>query len=119
MKMLVTGGAGFIGSAFVRYVITHQPDVHVITVDKLTYAGNLENLAPVDGHPRHQFIRGDVCDVALITALLGEQRFDAIVHFAAESHVDRSILSARDRRRHQCAWDRHGARCGAGRKRRC
>jgi dTDP-glucose 4,6-dehydratase len=93
MNLLVTGGAGFIGSAFVRYVLTHLSSTRVVTVDKLTYAGNLENLVPVQNNPRHRFIHGDICDGPLIASLLREERIDAVVHFAAESHVDRSILS--------------------------
>ena len=92
MKVLVTGGAGFIGSAFVR-MATAATDLAVINLDKLTYAGNLENLADVDGNPRYRFVQGDICDAQLVNALVGEERPDAIVHFAAESHVDRSILS--------------------------
>jgi len=92
MKLLVTGGAGFIGSAFVRYVLAHDEDIKVVTLDKLTYAGNLENLAPVAGNGRHTFVRGDICDSTIVTSILRD-RIDAVVHFAAESHVDRSILS--------------------------
>jgi dTDP-glucose 4,6-dehydratase len=92
VKLLVTGGAGFIGSAFVRYVLRHEIDAYIITLDKLTYAGNLENLADVEGHPRHTFVRGDIGDASLVASLL-ESSVDAVVHFAAESHVDRSILS--------------------------
>ena len=92
MKVLVTGGAGFIGSAFVR-MATAATDLAVINLDKLTYAGNLENLADVDGNARYRFVQGDICDAQLVNALVGEERPDAIVHFAAESHVDRSILS--------------------------
>ncbi len=92
MKILVTGGAGFIGSAFVRMAIA-ETDLHVVNLDKLTYAGNLENLAPVDSSDRYRFVHGDICDAALVEATLAEERPDAIVHFAAESHVDRSILS--------------------------
>ena len=89
MRVLVTGGAGFIGSAFVRWVLQEQDDVRVTTFDALTYAGNLANLAPVDDDPRHEFVRGDVRDLEQVqTALEGH---DAVVHFAAESHVDRSI----------------------------
>jgi dTDP-glucose 4,6-dehydratase len=91
--LLVTGGAGFIGSAYVRQLIQSHQDLSVITLDKLTYAGNLENLAPVEGSARHQFIAGDICDSALVTKILAEHAPEAIVHFAAESHVDRSILS--------------------------
>jgi dTDP-glucose 4,6-dehydratase len=92
MKLLVTGGAGFIGSAFVRYVLAHESDTHIVTLDKLTYAGNLENLASVDRHPRHSFVKGDICDAGTVSSLV-DSSIDAIVHFAAESHVDRSILS--------------------------
>src|SRR6478752_3470394 len=92
MKILVTGGAGFIGSAFVRMAIGER-DLQVVNLDKLTYAGNLENLASVDGSPRYRFVQGDICDAEVVNALVEEERPDAIVHFAAESHVDRSILS--------------------------
>jgi dTDP-glucose 4,6-dehydratase len=92
MKLLVTGGAGFIGSAFVRMAIA-ETDFRVVNFDKLTYAGNLENLTPVEGNPRYRFVRADICDAAAVDAALAEEKPDAIVHFAAESHVDRSILS--------------------------
>jgi len=92
MTILVTGGAGFIGSAFVRMSI-RQTDWRVINFDKLTYAGNLENLTSVAGNPRYRFVHGDICDRALVDATLADEKPDAIVHFAAESHVDRSILS--------------------------
>jgi len=91
MKFLVTGGAGFIGSAFVRMVVAKG--IEVVNLDKLTYAGNLENLATVAGDSRYRFVHGDICDAALVKATMEEARPDAIVHFAAESHVDRSILS--------------------------
>ena len=93
MKLLVTGGAGFIGSAFVRYVIAHCPDVEIHNIDKLTYAGNLENLVPVADDRRHSFVRMDICDQRAVAQVVSDARADAIVHFAAESHVDRSILS--------------------------
>src|ERR1700684_4498407 len=92
MTILVTGGAGFIGSAFVRMCIG-QTDWRVVNLDKLTYAGNLENLMSVAENPRYRFVHGDICDQALVDAALAEEKPDAIVHFAAESHVDRSILS--------------------------
>ena len=92
MKVLVTGGAGFIGSAFVRLALREDWVDSLVNFDKLTYAGNLENLKPVEKDPRHLFIQGDICDGALVSRLLADERPDAIVHFAAESHVDRSIL---------------------------
>jgi dTDP-glucose 4,6-dehydratase len=92
MKILVTGGAGFIGSAFVR-LLAGETDYTIINLDQLTYAGNLENLAEVEGNPRYRFVHGDICDERLVNALVSEEKPDAIVHFAAESHVDRSILS--------------------------
>jgi dTDP-glucose 4,6-dehydratase len=93
MKLLVTGGAGFIGSTFVRYVLSHRPDAEVVTLDALTYAGNLENLSQVAGSLRHRFVQGDIRDTGPVTELLRSERVDVVVHFAAESHVDRSILS--------------------------
>src|SRR6185436_8486371 len=92
MKLLVTGGAGFIGSAFVRLSLAGT--TRIVNLDKLTYAGNLANLALVAENPRYRFVHGDICDGELVNALLSEEKPDAIVHFAAESHVDRSILSA-------------------------
>jgi len=90
-RILVTGGAGFIGSNFVRMVLSEHPDCFVVNLDKLTYAGNLENLAEFMEHENHKFVRGDICDGALVENLIDECRIDAIVNFAAESHVDRSI----------------------------
>jgi len=92
MKFLVTGGAGFIGSAFVRMAISSGAH-SVVNLDKLTYAGNPENLTEVTSNERYRFVHGDICDAALVNALLAETQPEAIVHFAAESHVDRSILS--------------------------
>lgn len=89
MKLLVTGGAGFIGSNFIRHVLGLGKGYEVVNYDKLTYAGNLANLTPVANHPNYRFVRGDICDAqALETAM---RSCDAVVHFAAESHVDRSI----------------------------
>ncbi|HLH39569.1 MAG TPA: dTDP-glucose 4,6-dehydratase [Bryobacteraceae bacterium] len=94
MKFLVTGGAGFIGSAFIRLLLSELPrKPFVLNLDKLTYAGNLENLASVAGDPCYRFIHGDICDGALVNTLIGDEKPDVIVNFAAESHVDRSILS--------------------------
>ena len=93
MKLMVTGGAGFIGSAFVRYCMP-SGEFEIVNLDKLTYAGNLENLQELENHPLYTFVHGDICDRELVAGLLKDFRPDAIVHFAAESHVDRSILSA-------------------------
>lgn len=90
MKLLVTGGAGFIGSNFIRYVLATQPETKVVNLDALSYAGNLENLAALQSNPRYRFVKGDIVDASIIDPLVAE--CDAIVHFAAESHVDRSIL---------------------------
>lgn len=93
MKLLVTGGAGFIGSAFIRLMMDLPEPPRIVNLDKLTYSGNLENLDAVAAHTGYRFVRGDVCDAPLVHSLIIEERPDAIVHFAAESHVDRSILS--------------------------
>jgi dTDP-glucose 4,6-dehydratase len=93
MAIFVTGGAGFIGSEFIRQWVARFPAERVINFDKLTYAGNLENLAPLALHPAYRMIKGDICDSEAVGMALPEN-CDAVVHFAAESHVDRSILSA-------------------------
>jgi len=90
--ILVTGGAGFIGANFVRMVLEEYPAIQVVNLDKLTYAGNLENLAGYTDNPNHIFVKGDICDSDLVTRLLEEHAIDAIVNFAAESHVDRSLV---------------------------
>jgi dTDP-glucose 4,6-dehydratase len=94
VEVLVTGGAGFIGSNFVRYAIEQHQDWHVTTLDKLTYAGRRENLREVIGHPRHAFVHGDIADAVVAGPLV--ERAQIVVHFAAETHVDRSILAAAD-----------------------
>ncbi len=90
-SILVTGGAGFIGSNFIRMVLTEHPDYLVVNLDKLTYAGNLENLADLQNHDRYQFVQGDICDGPLVERLIDGHGIGTIVNFAAESHVDRSI----------------------------
>ncbi len=94
MKLLVTGGAGFIGSNFVRWMLARRPQSQLVNLDKLTYAGNLENLSGLEGDPRYRFIRGDVADPAAAEQAM--EGCDAVVHFAAETHVDRSIRDASD-----------------------
>jgi len=94
VKVLVTGGAGFIGSNFVRYAIDAHPDWQVTTLDKLTYAGRLENLKSVEHNPRHRFVKGDIADMAVAGPLVRES--DLVINFAAETHVDRSIKHAGD-----------------------
>ena len=93
MKVIVTGGAGFIGSSFVRQALTEGWIEHVVNLDKLTYAGNLDNLQPVAQHPGYKFVEADICDEQRIANLFEDEKPDAVVHFAAESHVDRSIHS--------------------------
>src|SRR5271163_555096 len=93
MKFLVTGGGGFIGSAFVRLVLNSGRASQLVNLDKLTYAGNLENLLPIASNESYRFVHGDICDTKLVETLIAEARPDVIVNFAAESHVDRSILS--------------------------
>lgn len=93
MKLLVTGGAGFIGSNFIRHIRQEHPDWEITNLDKLTYAGNLENLKGMEDQPGYHFVKGDIADRKLVDKLLS-QGFDVIVNFAAESHVDRSILDA-------------------------
>jgi dTDP-glucose 4,6-dehydratase len=90
-NILVTGGAGFIGANFVHYWLANNPQDNVLVLDALTYAGNKANLHPVIEHPNFTFVKGDICDTELVEKLLKEHKLDTIVHFAAESHVDRSI----------------------------
>ncbi len=90
MKILVTGGAGFIGSNFIRHILATYPEHSLINLDNLTYAGNLENLNDIKDRPNYRFIKGDICDRQLLSGL----DFDAIINFAAESHVDRSIIDS-------------------------
>ena len=96
MRILVTGGCGFIGSNFIRLVLAQCGKTEIVNLDKLTYAGNLANLAdlPPDQARRHRFVKGDIADRAMVSSLLAQEKPDAIVHFAAESHVDRSITDA-------------------------
>ncbi len=94
MNLLVTGGAGFIGSAYVRMIRRSRPGDLVVNVDALTYAGNLENLRDLEGDARHVFVRADIRDAAAMADLMRQHRIEAVVNFAAESHVDRSIQSA-------------------------
>ncbi len=91
-KVLITGGAGFIGSNFVHYVLDRHPDYGVVVLDKLTYAGNLDNLRDLVPGPRYHFVRGDIADAPLVDSVIREHQIQAIVNFAAETHVDRSIL---------------------------
>jgi dTDP-glucose 4,6-dehydratase len=90
--VLVTGGAGFIGSNFINHFLPANPGCRVVNLDLLTYAGNLRNLAAVERNPGYRFVKGDIGDAELVRNILAQERIDAVVHFAAESHVDRSIL---------------------------
>lgn len=91
-NIMVTGGAGFIGSNFVTYLLEKYPDYHVVVYDKLTYAGNLDNLRPVADNQRYHFVRGDICEPEPVAAVMEQYNIDTIVNFAAETHVDRSIM---------------------------
>jgi dTDP-glucose 4,6-dehydratase len=95
-KLLVTGGAGFIGANFVRHWLRSARPGRLVVLDALTYAGNIENLAGLESDPRYVFVKGDICDESAVRALLEQHQIDTIVHFAAESHVDRSILGPDD-----------------------
>lgn len=92
MKLLVTGGLGFIGSNFIRLILRKYSDYTVINFDKMTYAGNPENLRDIENNPRYLFVKGDICDEALVNKVIDGEKPDAIINFAAESHVDRSIF---------------------------
>ncbi len=94
MRLLITGGAGFIGSNFIRYMLNKYPDYKIVNLDLLTYAGNLENLEDVEGNPNYKFVKGDIGDKELVNNLM--KGIDIVVNFAAESHVDRSILDSAD-----------------------
>jgi dTDP-glucose 4,6-dehydratase len=91
-NLMVTGGAGFIGSNFVRYMLGKHPEYNILVYDKLTYAGNLDNLLDVAGDARYSFVRGDICDAAAVTEAMQAHQIDTVVNFAAETHVDRSIM---------------------------
>jgi len=93
-NILVTGGAGFIGSNFARYILNKYPDYRVMVYDKLTYAGNLDNLRDIADDPRYTFVQGDICDAEKVDEVMREHEIDALVNFAAETHVDRSLMEA-------------------------
>jgi dTDP-glucose 4,6-dehydratase len=96
MKLLVTGGAGFIGSNFIHYILKKYPEYEVVNFDKLTYAGNLDNLKTLGGNPRYTFVKGDIADEKAVDEVFSKYKFDAVLNYAAETHVDRSIESPRD-----------------------
>ena len=89
--ILITGGAGFIGSHLTRLFVTKYPDYKIVNLDKLTYAGNLENLKDIEDQPNYHFVKGDITDIAFLKQLFEKHQFTAVLHCAAESHVDRSI----------------------------
>lgn len=95
-RILVTGGCGFIGSNFIRHQLEKRNDIHILNFDKLTYAGNPENLKDLEKHPRYTFWKGDIADKRSVSEVVGGEKFDAIINFAAETHVDRSILDSSD-----------------------
>ena len=94
-NVLVTGGAGFIGSNFIHYLLRTEKNIQLVNLDALTYAGNLDSLADIEEDPRYHFVQGNICDIEIVNTILREYQVDTIVHFAAESHVDRSILGPR------------------------
>jgi dTDP-glucose 4,6-dehydratase len=89
LNLLITGGSGFIGSNFIRHMLEKYPNCNIFNLDKLTYAGNPDNLKDIENNPKYSFVRGDICDPAVVDKVM--QNVDHVVHFAAESHVDRSI----------------------------
>src|SRR5229473_2010555 len=91
-NILVTGGCGFIGSNFIRYMLARHPEYTIVNFDKLTYAGNPENLEDVENSPRYRFVKGDICNRSEVQTALNNHDIDTIINFAAESHVDRSIM---------------------------
>ena len=91
-NILITGGAGFIGSHVIRLFVNKYPDYHIINLDKLTYAGNLQNLTDIEEAPNYTFVKGDICDTLLVTRIFKDHHIDHVIHLAAESHVDRSIV---------------------------
>ena len=95
-KILITGGAGFIGSHVVRLFVNKYSDYQIFNLDKLTYAGNLANLTDIESQPNYTFLKGDIVDAAYINGIFAEHQFDAVIHLAAESHVDRSITNPLD-----------------------
>ena len=112
MNVLLTGGCGFIGSNLVRLLLAERPGWRVVNLDKLTYAGNAENLADLAGNPRYRFVRGDICNGELVADLFRNEKLDAVMHLAAESHVDRSILAPVGLHRDQRARHAGAARGG-------
>ena len=111
MKILVTGGAGFIGGNFVHHMVNKYPDYEIVNLDLLTYAGNLETLKPVEDKPNYKFVKGDIADREFIMDLFEKEKFDIVVNFAAESHVDRSIEESIDLRKNKRRRDSRTVRC--------
>ena len=112
--ILITGGAGFIGSHVVRKMVIDHPDYSIVNLDKLTYAGNLENLRDIENQPNYTFVKGDISDNEFIKNLFTDYNFTGIIHLAAESHVDRSILDPLSFVNTKCYGNRQPFKCSAG-----
>ncbi|MBB4823646.1 dTDP-D-glucose 4,6-dehydratase [Sporosarcina luteola] len=95
MNLLITGGAGFIGSNFIQYILKKNREVNIINLDNLTYAGNLLSLKEVEKHPRYTFVQGSICELNIVQNTFEKYQIESVIHFAAESHVDNSIESPR------------------------
>ena len=110
MKLLITGGLGFIGSNFIRYMLKEHPGITITNLDAKTYAGNLENLTDIEKDSRYSFVCGNICDPDVVESVFSLNDIDTVVHFAAESHVDRSICNSAAFYNDKCPWNSYTSR---------